>query len=246
VVFRLSNFATEAVCRAGGFSVIQFAQEHFMRSVRVILSLAAIALFANGAAQAAIITGVSTADPASVGTLDSSSFTLVDNGNNDVPSAGVSNEADLEITFNTLHVPFTLTFTRNATAPNNVVNEYLFTVVVNNGTPKVPINELIVDVNGTGVTFDEDDESFFDPAPTGGVATHDQPTNKLTFTSFSIAPGADGTFTFSLDLAALNATSFNIVFTANPEPASMALAGLASCGLGGLVVRRRRKTNAKV
>jgi hypothetical protein len=220
-----------------------------MRVVRLILSVGAIALCANGAAQAAIITGVSTADPASVGTLNSSSFVLNDNGNDDVPAAGISNDAALDITFNTLHVPFTLTFTRDATAPNNVRNEYLFSVTINNGGPSVPINELIVDINGGAVFFDEDDSAAFDPTPTGGTFVHDSAgagTNKLTFTGFSVASGASRTFTFSIDLGAATATNFDIVFTANPEPASMALAGLASCGIGGLVVRRRRKANAKV
>jgi len=211
--------------------------------VRVLMGLAVAALFANSSAKAAVIVGVTSADPAAtVGPP-----TIVQSGvtnNNDVPVdvPGPAGTVEFDILLNELHTPFNVVFDRSA---GSGVQEYLVTINVTNGTPKIPVNNLIVDINGSGVTFDEDG-ALFNPAPTGGVFTHDQPTNKLTFNGFTILPGATRTFTFSIDIVSADVTDFTIQFTANPEPASMALAGLASCGLGGLVVRRRRKANVKV
>lgn len=215
-----------------------------MRVARVIFGLGAIALAANSAAQAAIITSVTENDPA-VANIDGSTFNSSGvTNNNDIPIdvPGPAGEVALGIDVYQLHTPFTLTFERS---PGFGVQEYLFTIGINNFSSKVPINQLIVDINGSGVTFDEDGAAF-NPSPTGGTFVHDQPTNRLTFTGFSISPGSGRLFTFSVDIVSADVSNFDIVFTANPEPASMALAGLASCGLGGLVVRRRRKANAKV
>lgn len=211
--------------------------------VRVLMGLAVAALFANSSAKAAIIVDVTSADPAgSVGAP-----TIVQSGvtnNNDIPIdlPGPAATVEFDMLVNELHTPFNVVFDRSA---GSGVQEYLVTINVTNGSAKVPLNNLVVDINGSGVTFDEDG-ALFNPVPTGGTFTHDQPTNKLTFNGFSILPGATKTLTFSIDLASADTSDFTIQFTANPEPASMALAGLASCGLGGLVVRRRRKVNAKV
>jgi len=143
--------------------------------------------------------------------------------------------------------------TGNPQSPPGPFTEYAFTVNVTNNLASV------LDVLSIAVTNQNPlllAAPNFDTEDTPALAAARITDQLIRFTGLGIAPGASQTITFWMDLPDVNYINgsptpgsafpgYSLTFATVPEPASMALAGLACCGIGGLVRRRRKAAAAK-
>lgn len=222
--------------------------------LRVLMALAAVACSAGGA-QAGILTGaVDGGLPG--GTLTNGPVVVATTFPNNNDYQDGSGPGPLNLGPNPVSLKFNVTSLNSAfgtilsrrNSPGTT--EYLFDVELTNNTgktiTKLDVNLLPLSQVIPNAQFDEAGEIVNQiPAPSGGTLTS-ATQFQLLFNSV-IINGATKTFTFSVDVLNLGLAStpglstFRLNFVAHPEPASLALASLASCGIGGLVVRRRRK-----
>lgn len=178
---------------------------------------------------------------------------------NDDTTTASPNVASFGITFSQFGTAVVEAFTLQlAGAPPALgAVEYLFTVTVTNATSH-PLGPLDIEIlPGSGIFPSV--AAFFDtpaqpnPTPVNGIGGSgpqwqpgDSTPTRLWFGGVNggggdIPVGGSQVFTFSVDvpISAIPIGSFRLAFTANPEPGTIALAGLA-LGAGGFYVRRRR------
>lgn len=151
-------------------------------------------------------------------------------------------------------------FAGDPPSPPAPFTEYAFTISLTNSLADV-LETL--DVFITNVDLDDTDDHAllgvpdFDEEDTPALAATRINGQHIRFTGLGLASGGSTTLSFWLDLPdavypeGTTFPGFSLSFLGGPdstpdvpEPASIALAGLV-CGLGGLVARRRRKTQAK-
>jgi hypothetical protein len=174
------------------------------------------------------------------------------------PANNVINSALSFTQFGTMTATFN---TATASAPiingNARLNLYRFNVTLTNNTNRIITNfgVNLTDIAGGNTqnisdnlgdfpnTVGFDDSGFAGVFPTG--IHYNTPTNILYGPEAGggggLAIGNSTILSFLVFSSPGTASSFTLSFTANPEPTSLALAGAALAGFGGVVVRRRRQ-----
>lgn len=212
-------------------------------------------MFASSTASAAIITGVSSSDT-SVATISigsESSTPIVGSGVDDTATLTL----DVTVLQNHVPVDFTFDFGPDAGGGGIVTRQYDITFNLTNAIPTGGSNDYI---NGFDIINDGSTGALLagldaDTEPSGYFAFEDGPPPASEYNQpdgFRFG-GLNGggpaayngdtrTQFFSYVITASNGASgtATVTFTANPEPGTLALAGLALFPLG-IAVRRRRK-----
>ncbi|MBS0201588.1 MAG: hypothetical protein JSS49_01725 [Planctomycetes bacterium] len=212
-------------------------------------------------AHADFISGISAGantSPGGNGDLTSSSFTATGSAvnNNDYQGSGAANpnQVTLNLDVFTLQQPFTIHFNTIASGGSA---EYFFTVNITNklgdngvdpGDSGKQIGPMDFKISGNVALLD-DVFNGANPAPSSNpsYAVNQISFNELLFGGLnggggSIAYHSTGTFHFSIDTLnnGFSGSGFDLAVTANPEPGSLALAGLLA-GPAVAMLRRRRK-----
>ena len=237
-----------------------------MSSVRAYFVAAVLSLLAAGVADASVISGFSasgaavqshggafsvpaasnTAAPGAANTFIR--FTAPTFAHDVQPATSTSNYVNLTANVTDLKQPMSL---RVSQFDGGEASQYYFTVTMTNNTfkphPISPVTFALVNID-TG----DFANTVFDNRPGSAHSSSYQTMSTVTPHSITfggvnggggeLSVGQTATFHFSVLLPEVSSGNFFLTMTPNPEPSSLALAGVV--GLGGLVMARRRKKAA--
>ncbi len=223
-----------------------------MRTIR-FLGLLLVSTTCFSAAQGSVIQGISTQPlPAGISGLNivvPNTGLQVDNEDYVGTLAGNPNQVLLEFTYNDTYLanPLPVLFLGAArdTINDGGAKEFTFTVNVTNSSSRA-LQEFLFTLDGPtlGGFLNFDDPTALTPIPISPLDGFIRPTPQVLKFGFlgggsSVAPGATGSFVFSVDLPDNSNGTFTLAAQVTPEPASIGLA-LVAIGLGGIGIRRRR------